>query len=118
MKIKLDENLPAGLVDVLAELAHDVDTVLSEGAAGWNDESVLALAREADRFLITQDLDFADIRALSPGTHPGILVIRLREPGREALRKRIRAIFRDEDVCGWSGCFVIATEHKVRVRRP
>jgi hypothetical protein len=30
MKIKLDENMPAGLVSAIAELGHDVDTVPSE----------------------------------------------------------------------------------------
>ena len=37
MKIKLDENLPTGLVDVLSALGHEVDTVPDEGMAGQDD---------------------------------------------------------------------------------
>ncbi len=118
MKIKLDENLPIRLVAGLAALGHDVDSVKGEGATGWDDKSVFRLACEAGRFFVTQDLDFADVRALAPGTHPGIMVVRLAEGGRSALYNRILAIFRDEDADGWRGCLVVATEHKTRVRRP
>jgi predicted nuclease of predicted toxin-antitoxin system len=40
MRITLDENLPARLVSVLAELGHDVDTVPSEHLAGRDDTVV------------------------------------------------------------------------------
>jgi Domain of unknown function (DUF5615) len=43
MQIKLDENLPAELVDDLTALGHDVDSVESEGLAGSFDTSSLVL---------------------------------------------------------------------------
>jgi predicted nuclease of predicted toxin-antitoxin system len=118
MKIKIDENMPISLVPGLVELGYDTDSVEGEGATGWDDKSVFELACEADRFFITQDLDFADVRALVPGTHPGVMVVRLAEGGRRALHRRITAVFRDEDADDWHGCLVVATDHKVRVRRP
>ena len=118
MRLKLDENLPAGLAGVLQMLGHDADTTVAEGLAGADDESVWHAAQSAERFLVTQDLDFSDIRRFEPGTHKGILVVRLRDPGRQALTERLLAIFQTEDVEAWSGCFVVATEHKIRVRRP
>jgi predicted nuclease of predicted toxin-antitoxin system len=87
VKIKLDENIPAGLVPALEGLGHAVDTVASEGLKGALDESVWAVARARGRFLVTQDLDFSDIRRFAPGTHPGLLLVRLREPGRTAVRR-------------------------------
>jgi hypothetical protein len=35
-----------------------------------------------------------------------------------ALFQRLQAIFQSEDVENWRGCFVVATEHKIRIRRP
>ena len=67
MKIKLDENLPRGLVEVLQRQGHDPDTVPQEGLTGRRDESVWKAAQEAGRFLITQDLDFSDARKFAPG---------------------------------------------------
>ena len=116
MKIKLDENVPAGLQSVLAALGHDVDTVMDEGVAGCHDPVVWTATKEAGRFLITQDLDFSDLRAFAPGTHPGILLLRLREPSRSALMQKVVALFQAESVDLWQGRFVVATDHKLRIR--
>jgi predicted nuclease of predicted toxin-antitoxin system len=118
MRIKLDENLPIRLAQALAELGHDVDTVPAEGLAGRNDPEVWAATQEADRFFITQDLDFSDARAFAPGSHHGLLLVRLREPGRTALAKRVLAIFAREGGADLVGCFVVASDRKTRVLRP
>jgi predicted nuclease of predicted toxin-antitoxin system len=117
MNIKLDENMPVSLADVPADLGHDVHTTQSQGLAGCDDNTVWQAAQGEDRFLITQDLDFSDLRKFAPGQHAGILVLRLRDPGRLALLRRVEMLFRSEDVEGWKSCFVVATEHKTRVRR-
>jgi predicted nuclease of predicted toxin-antitoxin system len=118
VKIKLDENLPHRLVRTLASLGHDVDTVLHERIAGSDDGVVWNAAQADGRFLITQDLDFSDARRYVPGSHHGLLLVRIGTPGREALFNRVSALFRTEDVEAWRGCIVTATTHKVRVKRP
>ena len=49
MKIKPDENLPTGLLHLLAHLGHDVDTVPDEGMAGQDDTVVFRAAQDAGR---------------------------------------------------------------------
>ena len=117
MDIKLDENLPARLVAALTSLGHNVDTVFSEHLNGHPDEEVWEAAQFTNRFLITQDLDFSDRRRFRPGTHHGILLIRLRNPGRNALFEKVVRLFYEEGVEEWAGCFVVATDRKLRVRR-
>jgi predicted nuclease of predicted toxin-antitoxin system len=82
MRIKLEENPPTRLVSVLAELGHDVDTVPSEHIAGRDDAVVWQTAQAGQRFLVTQVLDFSDIRKYAPGTHHGLLLVRLPQRGR------------------------------------
>lgn len=118
MRIKLDENMPDRLVAALTELGHDVDTVPAEQIAGEEDGVVWRAAQADLRFLITQDLDFSDIRQFAPGTHCGLLLVRLPQPGRNALLERVSTLFQEENVETWSGCLVTATPRKVRVRRP
>ena len=118
MKIKLDENLPYRLVQFLTDLGHDIDTVPDEHLAGQDDERVWSAVQTAGRFLVTQDLDFSDARRYAPGTHHGLLLVRLPQPGRSALVERIGGLFRTEAVESWAGCVVSATSRKVRVRRP
>lgn len=118
MRIKLDENLPAALVPLLAALGHEVDTVPAEGLGGQDDDVVWRAAQADRRFLVTQDLDFSDARKYAPGTHHGLLLVRLPQPGRIALHDRIARLFRTEAVNTWPGCLVTATPTKVRVKRP
>jgi predicted nuclease of predicted toxin-antitoxin system len=118
MKAKLDENLPLQIASSLRTLAHDIHTVPEEELTGCNDGDLWRAAQGEERILITQDLDFSDARRFAPGTHHGILLIRLRDPSRRRLVERVEEIFRDEAVNGWARCFVVVTDRKVRVRRP
>jgi predicted nuclease of predicted toxin-antitoxin system len=118
MKIKLDENLPILLAESLEDLGHDVETALGEGLKGRVDRVIWEAAQVESRFLITQDLDFSDIHKFAPGTHAGILLVRLHAPSRRNLIATVENIFRTENVEQWSGCFVIATERKTRVIKP
>jgi hypothetical protein len=118
VKIKLDENLPECLIAELQRLGHDVDTVRSEHLVGRDDNDVWQAAQLAGRFLITQDLDFSDARRFAPGTHAGLLVVRLAQPGRDALVARIGMLFATEPIELWVNCLIVATDHKVRIKRP
>ena len=118
MKIKPDENLPAQLANNLQAFGHDVETVPEEGMAGYQDAAIWSAAKSEQRFLLTQDLDFSNVMAFVPGTHPGILLIRMRVPGRLALVQAVTRVFEVEDVESWAGCLVVLTERKLRIRRP
>lgn len=99
-------------------MGHKVDSVFAEGLTGRSDEEVWNAAQAAGRFLITQDLDFSDMRRFQAGTHSGILIVRLRNPGRDALFLKVKNLFENEAVETWTGCFVVATERKLRIKRP
>ena len=117
MRIKLDENLPGALVSALSALGHEEDTVPQEGLKGRLDPDVWLAAQREGRFFITQDLDFSDLRRFQPGTHVGLMLVRLSKPGRLALRRRIVQVLSSADVAAWSGCFIVATDVKLRVHR-
>jgi predicted nuclease of predicted toxin-antitoxin system len=118
MKIKLDENLTARLASRLGLLGHEVQTVRDEGMEGRPDAPIWEAAQSESRFFITQDMDFSDLRRFLPGTHYGILLIRLHAPKRRALIRRVEDRFRQEDVSQWERCLVSASESRLRVLRP
>ena len=117
MKIKLDENIPVSLVRVLAGLGHDVETVSAEGLVGRKDQEIWSRCQAEGRLLITQDLDFSDARQFQPGTHAGLVLVRLQQPGRGGLINVLSWVFQTSDVEGWRGCLVIVWDMKVRVGR-
>jgi predicted nuclease of predicted toxin-antitoxin system len=118
MRIKLDENLPLRLATQLKRLGHDVHTLHDELLLGHADKEIWETTQKESRFLITQDLDFSDLRQFAPGSHHGILLVRLRSPNRRDLVERIGEMFQKENVGEWAGCFVVATERKIRVLKP
>jgi len=118
VRIKLDENIPATLTEPLTRLGHDVDSVPQEGLSGHEDATVWQAAQSSGRFFVTQDLDFSDIRAFKPGTHHGLLLIRLATPARRRLIERLHQVFQTESIKMWERCFVVVTDRKIRIRRP
>ena len=117
MRIKLDENLPVRSAQRLRDLGHDVDTVLDEGLGGQCDTAVWQAAQSEGRFFITQDLDFSDLRRFAPGTHPGIMLVRLDDREQTQLADFLGAWFSMETVETWAGALVVASPRKIRVIR-
>ncbi len=118
MRVKLDENLPHRLVAVLRELGHETDTVVHEGLGGTGDERLWPEVQREQAFFVTKDLDFSDQRRYPPGTHHGVLVVRLSDDRSRTVSHRLRLLFATEPVATWHACLVVVTDHKVRVRRP
>jgi predicted nuclease of predicted toxin-antitoxin system len=86
--------------------------------SGKPDNEVWRETQQAGRFLITQDLNFSDLRRFKPGGHHGLLLVRLINPSRKNLIERVGTVFKTEDVETWRRCFVVLTDRKIRVGRP
>jgi predicted nuclease of predicted toxin-antitoxin system len=116
LRLKTDENMPRRAVTFLRTAGHDVPTAVEEGLAGRPDAEVLARCRSEGRVLITLDLDFADIRRYLPADHAGVILLRPRTDGAEAIAQllaRIQSLIEAEPTTGrlW-----IVDERRVRIR--
>jgi predicted nuclease of predicted toxin-antitoxin system len=118
MRIKLDENIPARAAAHLRALGHDADTVLEEGLGGREDAAIWAATQGEGRFFITQDMDFSDARKFAPGTHHGVMLVRIPEEEQPRLPDYLAVWFSTEDWQSWDGAFVVATPHKLRISPP
>jgi predicted nuclease of predicted toxin-antitoxin system len=70
VRIKLDENLPDSVIDVLAGAGHDLDTVRDEGLRAAKDPAVLAGTTAHSRLLVTLDRGLGNIRTYRPAPMP------------------------------------------------
>ena len=118
MKVKRDENIPVSARQVLTEIGHDVDTVIDEGLAGRDDPTVLAAADSEGRLLVTLDRGFGDVRAYPPGSHSGIVVLRLDSQAVTSVLSTLSSLTTHHDLEEFRGCIAIVRGHLVRVRRP
>ena len=93
MKFLTDENIYKKVVEFLRKLGHEVEDTKELGFFGITDEKLLELAINEKRILITQDVDFADIRFL-PRKNPGIIVIRIKPNTGEKIIKALEYLLR------------------------
>lgn len=118
MKLKLDENLPLRAVAPLRSLGHDVDTATDEELAGANDPDVLRAATDAGRLVVTLDRGFGDIRSYPPGTHGGVLIVRIDDQAAPAVTAVLEFVARTVDLDDLEGCVAVYRDGTLRVRRP
>ena len=117
-RIKLDENLSQPHAEFLQQQGYDADRVTDEGLSGEDDEVIWREVCREGRFLITMDLDFADVRQFPPGTHPGILLLRPRRNGIEPAMTILARVLREQPLGDLADCLVIADDFRTRIRRP
>ena len=115
MRIKIDENLPASIAEALVRLGHDAHTIKREGLDGSSDAAIWRAVVIERRFLITQDVEFADARRTTAPGSPGALLIRMGDADMDEVADRVVELFESEDIESWHGCSVSATAIGVRV---
>lgn len=116
MRVKLDENVPRSVLALLVAAGHDADTVVSEGLTGSAD-SVVVRAAAAGRLLITLDRGLGDVRRYPPGSHSGILVLRVDEQSAAAVRRAVQAFLDVQDLDALAGTVAIVQRGWLRIRR-
>jgi predicted nuclease of predicted toxin-antitoxin system len=103
---------------VLRAAGHDADDARDVGLRGSVDEVVYKHAQSEGRILIAGDLDFANALRFPPGTHRGIVVLRVPDIWRPAERaERIRAAIAESSAESLDGAIVIVEAAHVRAFR-
>ena len=115
----IDEDMPRSMAVVLREAGHDALDVRDVGLRGHTDDEVFAYAQAHDALLVTADKDFADILRFRPGTHAGVIVVRVPNvlPTRHVNNALLRALggLEGEDL---RGLLIIVEVGRIRIRRP
>lgn len=93
MKFLLDMPVSPSLVDVIRSYDHEGVHASQIGKAQAQDEELLDLARREDRVIITADLDFPRLLALSFATGPGIILFRGGNYSDEEMSSLLQKVF-------------------------
>lgn len=115
----VDESLPRIVTRELLAAGHDATDVRDVGLRGAPDDQVFARARSEKRIVISGDVDFANTLRFPPGSHAGIVVLRLPNDWPPAARSQ-RALLAIADVLPElaAGALVIVDPKRVRLLRP
>jgi predicted nuclease of predicted toxin-antitoxin system len=116
MKFKVDENLPAELLDDLRVAGHEAETVSDEGLTGAPDAVILENVRREGYTLLTMNKGIADVRAYSPDRYAGIVLFRPSTSGRGAVRAFVRRHLPTILQIDLAGHLMVITDRSIRVR--
>lgn len=78
ISVLADENISPETADHLEALGYPCHSLRRDGPHQLSDRGIVALARQGNRVILTQDLDFGEIYYLAEQGWVGILVLRLR----------------------------------------
>lgn len=104
MKIFVDENIPSITVKELRQNGHDIMDIRRTDKEGMTDEDIWKIVQKDRRLLITTDKGFAQKRNEK---HNGLIIIRLKQPNRLKIHKKVMHamdLFKEEE---WPGLTVI-----------
>ena len=117
MKLLLDENISCRTALFLSDLGHDALHVRDAGLNGASDDAVIGYARKHGYVLITVDRDFGNILDYTPGTHPGIIRLKIRYMPAGTVNTLLRDLFEKVAFEEISGNLVIVEEGRYRIRK-
>jgi predicted nuclease of predicted toxin-antitoxin system len=114
----IDEDMPRSTAVVLREAGHAALDGRDIGLRGRTDAEVFAYAQSRGAVLVTADKGFANLLRFPPGSHSGLIVLRVPNelPTHEVNQELLRALvdLRDEDL---KGMLVIVEAGRTRIRR-
>jgi len=112
-----DMNISPMTVDALAAEGEDIVRVSNLLPRNASDVDILELARQQDRVLITQDLDFSALLALGGYDRPSLITLRLLDTAPTVVTERLSQVLPQIEAALRLGCAVTVEDQSVRIRR-
>jgi predicted nuclease of predicted toxin-antitoxin system len=117
MRILADVHISPRTVESLRSLGHDVERVGERIPATAADAEIVAAAIRDDRIILTQDLDFSAIVALSGRAAPSVVSLRLTSSRIENVNERLALLLPQLEADLLSGAIVTVEDARIRTRR-
>jgi len=116
MKFLADMGLSQSTVNWLREQGHDAVHLGEQGLEQMPDVHILSKAKTENRVLLTHDLDFAELLAISGGTLPSVVLFRLKNMTPSHVNAYLTKIITEHGAALEQGAFLSINERRVRQR--
>jgi len=117
MNFLADMGVSMGVVSWLQSGGHDARHLRNEGLERLADEKVFHKAAAEKRVILTFDLDFGEILALSRGEIVSVILFRLNNATTEFVIRRLAAVVVDAGEVLEAGAIVVVEDGRHRIRR-
>jgi predicted nuclease of predicted toxin-antitoxin system len=116
MKLLADVHTAPRTVDFLRALGHDVIRTPEVLPADAADEEIIRHAFDHGRVIVTQDLDFSALVALSGANRPSVPSPRLSSSRAEHVNEVLQRVLPDVEAPLHAGAIVSVEDERVRIR--
>lgn len=116
MRILADMGVDTRVVQWLQQHGHDAKHLRDEGLQRMPDGEIFAKAISEDRVIMTFDLDFGEIVALSRGQKASVILFRLHNTRTPHLIGRLATVLAESTDALEKGAVVVVEESRHRVR--
>jgi len=116
MKFLLDMGISHKCADFLRSQDHDAVHLRDEDLQRMRDEDIITKAREEERIILTHDLDFGRIMALSKTKLPSVITFRLQDMRAVNVNHYLSIVIKDFADDLEAGALISANEQAIRVR--
>ena len=116
MRFLADMGVDWRIVQWLRQRGHDAKHLREEGLHRLPDGEIFAKAVAEDRVILTFDLDFGEIAALTRGSKASVVLFRLHNTRTPHVIARLAAVLADSTDALQKGAVVVVEESRHRVR--
>lgn len=116
LRLLADMNISPKTVEALQYEGWDVIRVSQVLPANASDEEILDFARQDDRVVLTQDLDFSALLALGGHTRPSLVTLRLMRSDPETVTQTLLNVLPGLEEVMKEGAVAVIEEGIVRIR--
>lgn len=116
MQFLADMCVDVRIVRWLQEQEHDATHLRDEGLHRMPNGEIFKKAINEDRVVITFDLDFAEIAALTEGKKASVILFRLRNTRASHVIERLSTVLENSSEALEKGAVVVVEESRHRVR--
>lgn len=118
MRFLVDQNLSPALAEALSREDHESVHVRDRGLSRADDATVMALAVDEDRVVLSADTDFGELLARSEAAGPSVLMLRRQPTHRASAMSGLILANLDrisDDLV--AGAMVVLDGDRIRIRR-
>jgi predicted nuclease of predicted toxin-antitoxin system len=116
MRFLVDMPLSPALARWLVDEGHDAVHAFDLGLASAEDSAIIDRARRDQRTIVTADLDYPRLLALSAAAEPSLILFRGGDWSEQAVTDRLREVLATVATEGLDRCILVIDRGRVRRR--
>jgi predicted nuclease of predicted toxin-antitoxin system len=117
MKFLGDMGISGKTISWLRDSGYDAVHLREFGLQRATDPYIMKMAAQDDRVLLTMDLDFGYLLAVSKRRTPSVIIFRLNDEGAEVVNRRLAMVLRQCNAELESGAIVSVNDKSIRTRK-